>query len=49
MSTADEERIMKYIYTEVTFFGTGSLLMLLVFQVRLILAYWKSQAFRLDG
>lgn len=49
VSSADEERIMRYIYTEVTIFGTGSMLMLLVFQLRLILVYWKSQAHRLQG
>ncbi len=35
-----KHNIFKYMYTEIVFFGTGSLVTLSAFQLRLILSYW---------
>jgi hypothetical protein len=33
--------LFKYLYDQIIFFGTGSLLMIITFQLRLIISYWQ--------
>ena len=41
ISEALKRSIFKYMYTEIVLFGTGSLVTLSAFQLRLILSYWQ--------
>jgi hypothetical protein len=46
----DPVSLFRYLYRELVFFGTGSLIMISAFQLRLIISYWqyyKHQATRL--
>ena len=41
ISEALKNSLFKYLYTEIVFFATGSLVTLSAFQLRLILSYWQ--------
>ena len=36
-----KRHLFKYLYTEIVLFGTGSLIMISAFQIRLIISYWQ--------
>jgi hypothetical protein len=36
-----KENLFKYLYTEIVLFGTGSLIMIVVFNLRLIISWWQ--------
>jgi hypothetical protein len=36
-----KRNMFKYLYREIVMFGTGSLLMIVAFQLRLIVSYWQ--------
>lgn len=44
-----KEQVFRYLYLLLTLFGTGSLVMLSAFQVRLIISYWQYYKHRADS
>jgi hypothetical protein len=46
---ADKQQLFKYLYTEIVFFGTGSLLVTMALQARLIISYWQYYKYQADA
>ncbi len=46
---ADKQRLFKYLYSEIVFFGTGSLVLTAAFQFRLIISYWQYYKHQADA
>ena len=46
---ATKQHLFKYLYTEIVFFGTGSLVATAAFQLRLIISYWQYYKHQADA
>jgi hypothetical protein len=48
LSMVEAEKLMRYIYTEIVLFGTGALIMIFLFNARIIISAWQFYKYKAD-
>ena len=48
LSMVEAEKLMRYIYSEIVLFGTGALIMIFVFNARIIISAWQFYKYKAD-
>lgn len=48
LSLVQAEKLMRYIYTEIVLFGTGALIMIFIFNARIIISAWQFYKYKAD-